>query len=176
MTEPRDSEPVRFCLVACLLALLASCGGSPSVPTEEPDVLGSWSNLSSSWRWSESYVYAPLSRTAGCDGVLEITSQAGASFEGRYAIDCPDSGRSSGAVVDGHVSPSGELSFRLGVEDGWAPGIPPAWVYSSCRLSSDSEAYQGSIVGGVIEARRLQVLDCPPGGVRVSASFQGDRR
>ena len=166
----------RFTLVVCLVALVTSCG-SPSAPTEEPDVRGFWGGTPSSWNWSDSYTYSPgTSRTAACSGALEITSQDGGSFGGRYAIDCPASGRSSGAVFDGHINPNGQLLFRLRADEGWGPGLLPGWFDPPCRLSADPETYEGSVVNGSIAARRVQMLDCSSGRVLVTAGFQGVRR
>ena len=110
----------RSWLPLSLAALVASCG-SPSGPTEVPDFRGSWGSVSP-WRWTNSATSAPDNQgtwtSAGCDGVIEITSQNGSAFAGTYRIDCLSSGRSSGAVLDGQLGPNGGISFRLSAAAG----------------------------------------------------------
>ncbi len=164
---------------AVLAALLAACTGSPSTPTptEPPDIRGSWSRGPFTWTWSErdTYDLLALASSARCEGSLVITSQDGGSFGGRYEIeDCSTKG-SSGAVLDGHVSADGQLSFRLLAEEGWGPGLIPGWNPTDCPMS-DSGVYEGSLSGSSITAQRMQILACAPGRVTVVASFEGVRR
>jgi len=165
---------------AVLAALLAACTGSPSTPTptEPPDIRGSWSRGPFTWRWSERLTYDLLGHagSARCEGSLVITSQDGSSFGGRYVIDNCGAEGSSGAVLDGHISADGQLSFRLLAREGWGPGLIPGWHPTDCPLSEDSGVYEGSFSGSSMTASRLQILSCAPGRVVVVADFEGVRQ
>lgn len=67
-------------------------------------------------------------------------------------------------------------SFWLAAEEGWAPGILPGWDDGHCPLAPGAETYAGTLTGASLAARRVEVLNCPPGPVQVTAAFQGDRR
>jgi hypothetical protein len=170
----------RSILCPFFVAMSVSCGSpstTGSTPSQEPDLRGSWVGSPSSWTWADSYTYSPeTSSSAGCDGSLEITSQNRSSFGGRYVIDCPGSGRSSGTVFEGRISSNGLISFRLLAEDGWGPGLFPRWTDSDCEVSEDPEAYDGTLADGSIAASRVRILSCPAGRVLVTASFQGVRQ
>ncbi len=158
--------------------LLATCSGSPSAPTEMPDVRGSWKGVPYSWNWTDNYSLDPGSKgAANCAGTVVITSQDGSSFAGRYAIEECSEG-SSGAVLDGHVGANGQLSFRLLAETGWGPGLFPYWDKTDCRVSEDSGFYEGWLSKDTITVQRLQILTCSSAAGRavVTATFQGARQ
>jgi hypothetical protein len=165
----------RAALIACSVALAASCS-SPSEPPEEPDLRGVWSG-GRAWYWSTRNDATPNQwGVSQCAGDVDITEQEGASFTGRYAITCT-SGSGSAGRVDGRVGSDGQLSFRLETEQGMAPGLLPAAVGSlDCPVVSDSVVYEGTVAYGPLSAHRFQELDCPSGRIRVSASFEGARR
>jgi hypothetical protein len=160
-------------LAACFAPFVVSCG-SPSAPTAPPDVRGSWgAGQFASWRWSEMVV--DVSRSAGCVGSLDITEQDGASFAGRYAISCPATARSAGAMVGGHVDGNGQLTFQLRAEEGWEPGLPPGWFNPPCQRAADT-TYRGSVSNGTLSVRRAQRFACVPVEVDLTAAFDGTRQ
>ena len=113
---------------------------------------------------------------AACMGTLDITSQNGSAFSGRFTIACA-SGPSSGSVRDGQITGDGHISFRLAAEDGPDPGIPVVWAgFASCRVT-DPQTYNGSLTSSnTISADRIQFVDCPEGRVQLTASFSGSHR
>jgi hypothetical protein len=174
--DSRGGRRPRFTLVVILAGFVAACG-SPSTPTAAPDVRGSFGGTPVSWRWSESANDSGDAHgTGACGGTLEITSQSGRAFAGRYTIDCTGNGQSSGTLTDGTIGSGGQLSFRLTAEQGWAPGILPIWDNGRCPLAPGADRYEGTLTGTSIAARRVQVLNCPEGTIQVTAAFQGDRR
>jgi hypothetical protein len=165
----------RFALAACLVPLFVSCG-SPSAPTQVPDVRGSWGAGALSWRWSEGFTASPdITHSSTCQGALDIVEQDGGAFAGRFAISCPAAGASSGTVIDGRVSLDGRLSFRLQSGAGWDPAIPPGWFNPPCRLSADTALYEGTVTSGSMSVRRVQDFECPTVSTRVIAAFEGSR-
>ena len=170
--------------VGAVLVVASSCG-SPAMPSPSPDVRGTW-GVGASFPWtfsiSDGGVGTGFSGTSGCAGTVAITTQAGASFAGRYAIQCKDLG-SSGSLVEGQVGAGGQLSFRLVAEQGFAPGVFPPFFTSTCQPPDAPQTYQGSVTNGVLAAARAQFVDCPSpriGGaatrVQIASSFQGVRR
>jgi len=171
----------RFVLLCSIAMVIASCG-SPSAPTvgPAPDVRGVWgpSGTLLPWRWTLSSLSNPGSvESTSCDGVLDISSQDGNSFSGRFTVACA-SGRSSGSIRDGSMTGTGRISFRLVTEEGPDPGVPIQWNNSSCRVT-DPQSYEGAASaapGGVINASRVQTMNCPSGPVQIAATFLGGRR
>ena len=165
-------------LIVWLAAFAPSCA-SPSSPTQgQADLRGSYGGLGNAWRWNESDSNAPgSSRSTSCDGGLDITSQDGSSFGGRYSIDCSlrGRGRFSGTVREGRLSFNNQVSFRLVTEEGGDPGIPSEWSDASCKMS-DPQRYEGSLAGGSLSVSRFITLDCPQGNFLLASTFQGTRR
>lgn len=177
----RSANSARVLFVSCVAAIVTTCG-SPSSPTAAPpDVRGSWTNVSANgaaWQWTQTYATASPGATTStaCKGALDVTSQNGSTFSGRFAIDCA-AGQSSGAVRDGQIKADGHISFRLVAEEGPDPGVPVVWAgFASCRVT-DPQTYDGSLTGAnTISADRIQFMDCPEGRVQVTASFSGTHR
>jgi len=161
--------------VLTLAVLVVSCGGSPSSPSvaAPPDVRGSWAGFPAlrAWEWTQTYQTGTNSSTA-CPGAIEITSQNGNAFTGRFSVECP-AGRSAGLVQDGQVTGTGRISFRLAVEEGPDPGVPAAWAFATCRVT-DPHTYEGSLTSATtMSANRIQFMDCPQGRVQLTAAFSG---
>jgi hypothetical protein len=165
----------REILVALLSSVVISCS-SPSEPTAPPpDLRGVFAGPAVSWRWSDA-INEMSGRTSGCAGRIEITSQSGASFEGRYSIDCSGEGTSAGVVESGMVGSSGTVSFRLREQQGWAPGLLPGWYNPPCATTVDSRSYEGTFRDGSLDVRRVLTLECLAGRVVVTARFLGSRQ
>src|SRR5262245_52269775 len=161
-------------------AFSVACSGvqNPDAPATTPDVRGIWGGPLLPWGLGESYPYVVGNPTATSrfDGTLAITAQADGSFEGRYQID---DGGSAGTIVDGHVGADGRLTFRLHAETGWDPSFGPRLSVAACHLSEPSRVYEGSLSQGVLDAARVEILDCPTILNReralVTSSFRGVR-
>ena len=127
-------------VLACLVPLAMSCG-SPSAPTETPDLRGTWGGSAFAWRWSDSVgETTTVSRSSTCQGTIEIAQQDGGSFTGRYTIGCESGTGSSGELFDGRVTAEGRVTFRLRATQGWDPGLLPGWLNPPCPLVSDPGA------------------------------------
>ena len=160
----------------CLVVLLASCGSPSSPASTAVDLSGRWGGTPAAWQWSEASVADGLPvRSSACPGTLDLTSQPGGTFQGRYRIECASAGVSAGDVVDGRIDATGRISFRLVRAEGWDPAVIPGWFDSSCRAEGDPDTYEGSLREGAIDARRFRALDCPGGRVTASSAFNGRR-
>ena len=169
---------MRASFVLALVVLVVSCGGSPSSPSvaAPPDVRGSWAGFPAlrAWEWTQTYPAAPTGSTTStsCPGAIEITSQSGNAFAGRFSVECP-AGRSAGLVQDGNVTGTGRISFRLAVQEGPEPGVPAIWAFATCRVT-DPQTYEGSLTSATtMSANRIQFMDCPQGRVQLTAAFSG---
>jgi len=158
--------------------VIASCG-SPTAPTSgATDLRGSYTASPFPWHRSEVTTYAqPPGNSAqtDCRGTLDVTSQDGTTFSGRYSIDCLRSNVYTGTVVDGRIGPSTQLSFRIVAETGGDPAVPPAWSGVNCH-ETDPERYEGTVNGSSLNVSRTVVMDCPQGRVLLTSSFNGIRQ
>lgn len=165
-----------FLVIACSM-LAVSCG-SPSSPTGSltTNLVGSWG---SSWRWSEVAVYnqgltgGPSTQVRECTATLDITSQDASSFLGHYSITCAST-QYSGAVIDGRLSFNNQVSFSVAPETGGDPGLAAGWSYPSCQIA-DPHRYQGTLIDSALSVSRNLTIDCPPGRLLVSGTFNGTR-
>jgi hypothetical protein len=165
-------------LLVVVCGILAISCGSPSAPTDSStNLTGSWG---SAWRWSEVAVYnqgltgGPSTQVRECTAAIDITSQNANSFAGRYAIECAAT-RYSGAVTDGHLSFNNQVSFSIVAETGGDPAVAAGWSYPSCQIA-DPHRYEGTLSGDALNVSRNLTIDCPPGRLLVSSTFQGTRR
>ena len=165
--------------IALALAVFAvSCGDSPSSPNvaAPPDIRGLWAGFPAlrAWEWTQTYPTAPTGSTSStsCPGAIEITSQNGNAFTGRFSVEC-SAGRSAGLIQDGTVTGTGRISFRLAVQEGPDPAVPVAWGFAICRVT-DPQTYEGSLTSAnTMSANRVQFMDCPQGRIQVTAAFSG---
>ena len=169
-------------VLACLVPLAMSCGGpEPSAPTEIPEMRGTWGGTAVAWRWTDG-TYSDsgyATRSAMCEGTIDVGQQDGGTFTGRYRIGCVSSTgnkSSSGVVFDGRVSPDNKVSFRLRATEGFDPSLIPGWLNPPCPLIYDPGVYDGKIANGSMSVSRAQQFECAPGQIAVFAAFQGPRQ